>query len=235
MNELVNKTLAQIVTTDHRAASVFEKYQLDFCCKGKRSLQQACEEISVPVDTLLGELAQASVSSKLNIEFDKMSLAQLADFIVLTHHDFVKREMPQILFYLEKVAAKHGLRHPEMLNVFNIFENVKKEMDQHMANEEEVLFPQLKRLEAGDINAIRPESFTSFEQEHEHAGAFMQEIRQLTNNYTPPAGACTTFRLSFAALQAFEADLHQHVHLENNILFPKAVELSLKLAGYMLN
>jgi regulator of cell morphogenesis and NO signaling len=232
MNELKSKTLAQIVTRDHRTASVFEKYNLDFCCKGRRSLQQACEEIKLPVDQLVGELEATIKSSRNTVDFDNMSLSQLTDYIVATHHDYVKREMPQIFMYLQKVAAKHGIRHPEMLRVFEAFSALKEEMEQHMQKEEQMMFPRIKMLEQEKMKGhFRPtpgyimSPVSILEQEHDHAGALMHEIKELTKNYVPPQDACTTYRLSFAALQAFEADLHQHVHLENNILFPKAGDL----------
>ena len=141
--------------------------------------------------------------------------------------------MPQILAYLQKAASKHGERHPEMLKVFELFAAVKEEMEQHMQKEEQVLFPRIQETEKwvneGKEMLINHTYLQApvhlMEQEHEHAGALMAEINTLTDNYHPPADACTTYKLSFAALQAFEMDLHQHVHLENNILFPKALQL----------
>jgi len=233
MIELNNKTLAQIVSADHRAASVFEKYNLDFCCNGKRSLQQACDEIQLPVDRIAGELSSVTSSCKTPVEFDKMSLTQLADYIVFTHHSYVKNEMPLVFGYLQKVASKHGDRHPEMRDVFEVFSAVKEEMEKHMQKEEFILFPRIKSLEtemAGKSGLNNKMAYLQLpihlmEEEHEHAGRLLEEIRQLTDNYAPPEDACTTYRLSLAALQAFELDLHQHVHLENNILFPKPLQL----------
>jgi regulator of cell morphogenesis and NO signaling len=139
--------------------------------------------------------------------------------------------MPAIAMYLQKVAAKHGAHHPEMLKVFEIFMALKEEMEQHMQKEEVVLFPRIKELEKQLGAGNEPQISISYlkspinmmEHEHDHAGAALAEIRQLTSNYNLPTDACTTYRLSFAALEAFELDLHQHVHLENNILFPKAM------------
>jgi regulator of cell morphogenesis and NO signaling len=240
MSEILTKSLAQIVNNNHRAATVFEKYHLDFCCKGKRSLQQACAESELKVEDVLSELERTKQTSsdKVVINYDKLSLSQLADYIITTHHQYVKKEMPAIVLYLQKVASKHGERHPEMLKVFDLFTAVKEEMDMHMQKEEAVLFPRIKELEkqlaAGNKNNLSITYLKSpiimMEQEHDHAGAAMAEIRQLTSNYNLPADACTTYRLSFAALEAFELDLHQHVHLENNILFPKALQL-FKITG----
>ena len=235
MSDLKTKSLAQIVNTNHRAATVFEKYHLDFCCKGKRTLQQACTENELKVEDILSELerTEQSDNDKVVINYDKLSLSQLAEYILTTHHEYVKKEMPVIAMYLQKVAAKHGDRHPEMLKVSELFMAVKEEMEHHMQKEEMVLFPRIKELEKQLVEGYRPSINISYlkapinmmEQEHDHAGSMLAEIRQLTNNYNPPADACTTYRLSFAALQAFELDLHQHVHLENNILFPKALQL----------
>ncbi len=245
MSEILTKSLAQIVNNNHRAATVFEKYHLDFCCKGKRTLQQACAESELKVEDVLSELerTEQTSSDKVVINYDKLSLSQLADYIITTHHQYVKKEMPAIVLYLQKVASKHGERHPEMLKVFDLFTAVKEEMDMHMQKEEAVLFPRIKELEkqlaAGNKNNLSITYLKSpiimMEQEHDHAGAAMAEIRQLTSNYNLPADACTTYRLSFAALEAFELDLHQHVHLENNILFPKALQLFKTTGAVQLN
>lgn len=235
MNELMTKTLAQIVNEDHRAASVFEKYHLDFCCKGKRSLEQACAEGLLSADELIAALDNTVKpgSYSVHLNYDLLSLSQLVDYIVATHHSYVKQEMPQIQSYLERVASKHGDRHPEMRKVAKIFAAVKEEMEEHMQKEERILFPRIKEAEkqSSDPDKIKlnisylQSPIYMMEEEHDHAGAALAEIRELTGNYNPPADACTTYRLCFAALQAFETDLHQHVHLENNMLFPKAIGL----------
>jgi regulator of cell morphogenesis and NO signaling len=239
MNNQITKSLAQIVNDNHKAASVFEKYDLDFCCKGKRSLQDACIEKSLPVEKLLSELQAVNDNCEVPVDFQKMTLTQLADYIVTKHHAYVKAEMPQIFSYLQKVATKHGDRHPEMRKVFELFSVIKSEMEEHMDKEELILFPRIEVAEEGAL-AEKTANMNVFyiqhpiqmmEAEHEKAGQLMTEIRELTGNYTPPNDACTTYRLSFAELRAFESDLHQHVHLENNILFPRAIELFQKATG----
>jgi len=236
MNQsLSSLSLAQIVNSNHQAASVFEKYHLDFCCKGKRSLEQACAEQQLSVSKVTEDLENVFTkdNSRTTIDFEKMSLTQLADYIVQTHHAYVKNEMPQIHAYLQKVSSKHGERHPELYKIFQTFAAVKEEMEGHMKKEELVLFPRIKELQklADNENAqlqlnisYLQSPITVMEQEHDHAGNLLNDIRILSNDYFPPQDACTTYRLSFAALKAFEMDLHQHVHLENNILFPKAIE-----------
>jgi regulator of cell morphogenesis and NO signaling len=228
-NEFVTKTLAQIVKENYQTASIFEKYNLDFCCKGKRSLKQACDENNLPTELIVDEVNNLlNQEIREQIDFDKLSLSELIDYIVSTHHAYTKRELPQILAYLQKVSSKHGERNPELYLIFESFSELKEEMEMHMKKEELILFPRIKELQSGtkpqgDSNIQAPISV--MEDEHDHAGRCLEQMRQLSNNYTPPPDACTTYRLSFSALQAFEKDLHQHVHLENNILFPKAIEI----------
>ena len=247
MNEsLSSLSLAQIVNSNHRVASVFEKYHLDFCCKGKRSLEQACTEQQLSISKVTEDLENVLIkgNSGTAIDFEKINLTQLSDYIVQTHHAFVKNEMPQIHAYLQKVSSKHGERHPELYKIFQIFAAVKEEMESHMKKEELILFPRIKELQklADNENAqlqlnisYLQSPVTVMEQEHDHAGNLLNDIRILSNDYTPPQDACTTFRLCFASLKAFELDLHQHVHLENNILFPKAIEMFSDLQTTILN
>jgi regulator of cell morphogenesis and NO signaling len=236
MQETSSQTLSQIVTGNHRAAAVFEKYNLDFCCRGKRSLQQACEEKNISIEQVMGELETASIPGNgfaMGIAFDKLPLSVLAEYIQQTHHAYVKKEMPVIINYLHKIVSKHGERFPQMRRVLAAFTALKEEMDLHMEKEEVVLFPRIREIEK--LGQERTENKLSLsyllspinmmEQEHEHAGALLEEIRDLTNNYNPAGEICTTFRVCLDSLHAFETDLHQHVHLENNILFPGAIRL----------
>lgn len=244
MKELTTRTLAQIVNSDHRAASIFEKYHLDFCCKGKRTLQLACEEQQLSLHEISQEL-EGIFANNENAEFDfeEMTLSSLCDYIVKRHHEYVRTELPLIYGYLHKVSTKHGERHPELHKIFQIFAAVKEEMESHMKKEEMVLFPRIKELEKFANKKINvPVNITYFqspiqvmEQEHDHAGSLLNEIRLLTHDYNPPADACTTYRLSFASLKNFEQDLHQHVHLENNVLFPKTLQLFSDLTDPSLN
>jgi regulator of cell morphogenesis and NO signaling len=236
MQEYKHHTLGAIVANRHQAASVFEKYQLDFCCKGKRTLQQACEEKHIPVEPVIEELQQvfdtgSAVQDQVVLA---MSASQLVDYIVLKHHLYVRQAMPLILQHLERVATKHGDRFPYMQQVFDLFTVLQQDMDGHMQKEEQVLFPRIKEVEktvtqngpraALDLGYISQPIYM-MESEHEEAGNLMSEIRQWTSDYTPPADACTTFRISMAELKDFEEDLHRHVHLENNVLFPRIVQM----------
>ena len=240
MNELLNKTLAQIVTANHQAATVFEKYHLDFCCKGKRPLSQAITEKHLSAEEVVQELNEV-ISKSANKDaalLNYITLTQLCDYIVATHHAYVRQSSEQILFYLEKIANKHGQCHPELLEILKLFSAIKEEMSDHMFKEENILFPRIKELEKHDTEnsplALPASGYieapiTVMEHEHDHAGSILEKIREKTNNYTPPADACTTYNVAFASLQAFEVDLHQHVHMENNILFPRAVDMIRKL------
>jgi regulator of cell morphogenesis and NO signaling len=233
MSEVLNKTLSQIVTENYQAAYVFEKYGLDFCCKGKRQLKDACEEKQISIDSLLNEINIVLSAKPIGPDFNNMSLMELTGYVVRVHHTYVKKNAHKILAYVTKVAAKHGDRFPYMIEVCKLFSEVQEEMMQHMFKEEKILFPRISQLELPD----KPSTSIDFlqapidvmEHEHDHAGSLMQQIRVLTNNYQAANDACTTHRLTFTALKDFEEDLHQHVHLENNILFPKAIETFKKL------
>jgi regulator of cell morphogenesis and NO signaling len=234
MEQLISKTLSEIVNEQFQTASVFEKYHLDYCCKGKRSLQQACEEQNVPVNEIVEDLNKIYTYTTGILDFNNMTLTQLAEYIIYTHHSYVKKEMPQIISFLQKVSSKHGNRNPELHKISFLFTELTLEMISHMRKEELVLFPRIKKIEQykssrlpfnGELFEYIKLPIINMEAEHEDAGNKMNEIRLLTNNYTPPAGACTTYKLMYACLHAFEIDLHQHVHLENSILFPKALVL----------
>ena len=238
MTNISEQTLASIVTQNHQAVPVFEKHNLDFCCKGKRTLSEACVEKGLPVEVLLKELEAVTENEKQSqMPFTEMDAEQLIGYIIIHHHFYVKQSMPLIYSHLEKVAAKHGSRYPYMQKVFELFGMIKDEMTMHMQKEEMILFPRIKEIE-NLFNNNQPTNISDgyitgpvnvMEAEHEHAGKILDEIRQLTNNYTAPEDACTTFKVSLAELKEFEKDLHKHVHLENNLLFPKAEKMNLEI------
>jgi regulator of cell morphogenesis and NO signaling len=240
MNNLLEQTLSQIVTEHHQAAQVFEKYGLDFCCKGKRPLISALEEKELNKQTVLSDLEAAFGKTGMTADYDAMSLTELSEYIVRVHHTYVKLNSPQIYNYVLKVASKHGERYPHMKEVYALFTDVMTEMESHMEKEEKILFPRIKQLEIPELAMGKTMEFISgpidvMEAEHESAGGAMEKIREITNNYTPPEDACTTHRVALESLKAFEEDLHQHVHLENNILFPKALAKLEKLNSVAAN
>lgn len=234
MEQLISKTLAQIVNEQFQTASVFEKYHLDYCCKGRRSLLQACEEEKVPVNEIIEDLNKVYEHPTNTIDFNSIKLYELSEYIVHTHHSYVKKEMPLIISYLRKVTSKHGDRHPELNKILELFTELSIEMSLHLNKEELVLFPRIRQLEKHGLDQLSFDAqmfeyiklpIINMEVEHDDAGNKMNGIRLFTNNYTPPKDACTTYKLMYACLHAFEIDLHQHVHLENSILFPKALAL----------
>ena len=232
MTELQNKTLSEIVTSNYQAARVLELHGLDFCCRGKRTLQDACAEKQLPMTSIVADLYNVLNAEDKSSDFRELSLTEMVEYIVRVHHTYVKLNSPQILGFTLKVATKHGDRFPYMKEVYTLFAELAEEMAEHMEKEEKVLFPKIKLLE---LNL--PETNIRFleapiqvmEEEHERAGDIMEQIRLLSNNYSTPDQACTTFKVTLDSLKAFAADLHKHVHLENNILFPRTRALQASL------
>ena len=233
MNTLSSLTLAQIVRQNNKAATIFENHKLDFCCKGKRTLQEACVEDNIDTLEVEDELKKI-FQSENELNPDLLTLNQLVNHIVDVHHTYTQRELPVIFEWLKKVSSKHGDHHPELVKIFELFTALRSELELHMQKEELILFPRINQLEnqfqAGTQDINTDTSLINFpismmEKEHENAGTILAEIRELTNQYQAPADACLTYQISFSALKAFEKDLHQHIHLENNILFPKAIDL----------
>jgi regulator of cell morphogenesis and NO signaling len=238
MNTVKERTVGQIVADDYRAAQVFRNYRLDFCCGGNLTIEEACEKKNVDaneVHTALQDLADENGNED---NYDQWSLDFLVDYIVNNHHQFSRRKLPEINAYAKKVANVHGQRHPELIEIYYEFTKLHSEMINHLDKEEELLFPYIKEMVEAEQNNGIPEQpdyisaanpVSMMEDEHDEAGEAIAKIRKLSNDFTPPEDACTTYRLLFENLEGFEKDLHKHVHLENNILFPKALELEKRL------
>lgn len=228
--EIIQKTLGEIVTEDYRTAEVFKEVGLDFCCGGQKSLSEACAEKSLDPGALAGMLEDVvSQSRGSHHDFKSWDLVFLSDYIVNTHHIYVKKTMPDLLHYTQKIAQVHGSNHPELVVIAKIIHEVVKELKQHIKQEEEVLFPAIRRLlqlKDETAKAIIIEEITRMNSEHEFAGGSLDHINEITQGYALPEDACNTYRVAFELLAAFEDDLHTHVHLENNILFPKALSLA---------
>jgi regulator of cell morphogenesis and NO signaling len=233
------ETLGQIAANDLRKAYVFKKYGIDFCCGGKKTVTEACKEKGLDVTKVEQELQQAEkVQDSRSLPYNDWSLDFLADFIVNTHHSYVRKNLPDIKAYAEKVVKVHGNRHPELLRVYQLVEEVNAELMAHMVKEERILFPHIKGLVTAKTNS-QSLPFSPFgtvqnpinmmEMEHEAVGDNLGEIRQLTHNYSLPEDACASYSLLYRMLDEFETDLHLHIHLENNILFPKALEMEKEL------
>lgn len=225
-----SQSLGQIVTEQYYAARVFERYGLDFCCKGKRSLLSACVEQGLDADSILNELEIDVADTNPPTIFSAMGCQQLINHIVANHHAYIREYSPIIKEHVERVAFKHGDRFPWMKEVAEDFTLVYTDLLNHMQKEEQILFPRIAHLELQgstqvSANYLLSAPINAMEAEHEEAGQYMQRIKELTNNFTPPENACTTHRVSLLELKAFEENLHQHVHLENNLLFVKALSL----------
>jgi regulator of cell morphogenesis and NO signaling len=226
----VDESVGHIVASDWRKASVLKKYGIDFCCGGKKSLRNACEEKGADYPTVKEELLKVvRATNDRSAPFNDWSPSFLVDYIVNTHHAYVVKTLPDIQSLAGKVEAVHGGEHPEVREVRAMVEMLADELLQHMHKEEAVLFPVIRELTAG---STRPTSFgplgnpiTVMEHEHDSAGEILRQIRKVTNDYMIPHNACNSFSILYKMLEEFEADLHQHIHLENNILFPKAIEL----------
>lgn len=228
------ETIGEIVSKDLRKAEVFKKMGIDFCCGGKKSLEEACWEKGLNVSEVKRALENVSdvVISSASHDFNNWSLSFLADYIVNVHHAYVKEITPLLADLSLKVANHHGKEHPELVKIASITDEMLCELKVHMKKEETILFPYIKKLEANLADGITtPRAFSSVKQpvavmEHDHdiVAELSKEVRRLTNEYTLPEGACNSYALLYRKLEEFENDLHLHVHLENNILFPKAVE-----------
>jgi regulator of cell morphogenesis and NO signaling len=228
MTQLLNKTVAAIVLDNFKTAHVFEKYGIDFCCKGKISLQSACEEKAIDPTTVIEDLALVWTNTSDEAGFTTMSISALINHIVTVHHDYVRKNLEPILNYLLKIHAKHGERYPYIKKVLIYFSEISVDLEKHMRQEEKILFPLINDIANNKkySNASSLESLIGImEEEHNTAGTLMEKIRTVTDNYNMPDNACTTFRLTMNLLRDFESDLHRHVHLENHILFPKAIKL----------
>jgi regulator of cell morphogenesis and NO signaling len=238
--EQAQETLGDIVAKDLSKAEVFKKFGLDFCCGGKKTVKEACAEKGVDYTKVQQEL-QASDKTSVSarpLPYNDWSLDFLADYIVNTHHSYVKKTIPDIRTYADKVAKVHGAHHPELLQINKLAQEVCDEMSSHMVKEETVLFPYVKQLVAAKNNGNEKVKFGNLEtvetpinmmeMEHEVVGNNMDEIREISNNYHLPEDACASYSFLFKTLDEFENDLHIHVHLENNILFPKALDIEKK-------
>lgn len=227
-------TVGEIVTADFRTAAVFHEFGIDFCCGGRRTLADACRERDIDAGVVLDAMTRACNTPGSSPRFDAWSLDTLVAYIVGNHHSFVRQALPSLTAHTQKIAEVHGGRHPELQEVALLVEEVAAEMTAHMAKEERVLFPYItaaaeaaargRALPAAPFGPI-DNPIRMMEAEHESAGAAMARIRELTSGYAVPEDGCTTYRVCLQALEAFEQDLHAHVHLENNILFPKAKAL----------
>jgi len=235
-------TVAEIAGTMPRAIPVFQKHGIDFCCGGRRALGDVCSERGVGFETIVGEIEAAGRRpSGSETDWATEPLGTLIDHILATYHAGLRTELPRISALAEKVATVHGDNHPETLPALrDTIGSLKEELEAHLEKEEHVLFPYVRELETA-ARGLRPAfsiplglasgAIGVMEREHEVAGLALKTIHRLTDGFRPPDDACGSFRALYAGLEIFEADLHAHIHLENNILFPRAMGMERKLGG----
>jgi regulator of cell morphogenesis and NO signaling len=229
------QTVREIALEHPTAIRVFEQFGIDYCCGGRKPLAEACAAGNLEIDSVLAALEAAE--KKLGIEVEnwtEKSLENLSSYIVAKHHAYVKRELPRLAQLAQKVVNRHGSTKPELLAIANTLMQLDEELTHHLAKEETVLFPYIAGLERSiSIGTPKPHScfgtvanpISMMTQEHDAAGTLTSEIRRLSGNFTTPDDACPTFHAFYDGLMEFERDLHQHIHLENNILFPRAIAL----------
>ncbi|KFF15536.1 iron-sulfur cluster repair di-iron protein [Flavobacterium hydatis] len=235
MENLQNKTIGAFVAEDFRTAAVFSKYKIDFCCKGNRTIDEVCAKQEIDSKVLLKKIKEALSAEDTNtIDFNSWPLDLLADYIEKTHHRYVEDKSIIIMQFLNKLCSVHGGNHPELFKINQLFTECAGELAQHMKKEELMLFPFIKKMvkakETDEALAQPPFGTVSnpiamMMHEHDAEGERFREIASLTNDYQAPSDGCTTYKVTFAMLKEFEENLHTHIHLENNILFPKAMIL----------
>jgi regulator of cell morphogenesis and NO signaling len=238
MNLSATRTVRELAIEIPNATRTFEKLGIDYCCGGGKSLNDACMHAHLPVDDVLRALEQGGsftpATEVSQPDFTNGALGSLIEHIVTTHHVYVKQEIPRIQQLLHKVVSVHGKNHAELGKIQQTFQPMAGELTSHMMKEEHILFPHIMALENA-VSSGRPKPRPVFgtvsnpvhmmQLEHDSAGAALKSISELTGNYTPPEEACFSYKTLFTALKEFESDLHQHVHLENNILFPRAIAM----------
>ena len=237
-SKIGNQIVANMVTENYKTAEIFKKYGIDFCCGGQVGIGEACENAGVDISKLEQELAAINLKNRNgDKDFNVMPLDELIDHIVDTHHTYVAENIPLLLEFTQKIAAVHGDTNPELKQIFEQFYGLAGELQQHMMKEEQILFPYIKCMvnpekypEAGGCGHFGSvqHPINMMEHEHDSAGEALRQMRKLSDNYTLPAHACNTYHVTFEKLQEFEDDLHRHIHLENNILFHKAITMEVK-------
>ncbi|HAW53244.1 MAG TPA: iron-sulfur cluster repair di-iron protein [Flavobacteriales bacterium] len=237
MSDLATSKVGALVSENIKTAHIFKKHGIDFCCGGGISVEDACKKNNVSLSAVIEDLNNMDHEVDRQLDYNSWPLDFLIDHILNIHHKYVLESLPVISEYAEKVASVHGHHYTEVLKIRDHFRGLNDELLSHLQKEEVVLFPYVKRLlqmkQSGQsVDRDFVESpIKVMQMEHDRAGVVLRELRKLSKNYMPPADACNTFRALYHKLQEFEADLHQHIHLENNILFPKAIELEESMKG----
>lgn len=230
-------TVGEMVVENPDRARVFEQFGIDYCCGGKIPLDEACAKRGVDIDAVLKALHQSQTNETPESQKDwsQESMTSLVDHIITTHHNYLREEFPRLTKMTERVAQVHGERHTELPKVRDAFAALRDELDQHMQKEEMILFPMIKQLDTGEASAAShcgsiENPIRMMEHEHDNAGDGLETLRELTDGFAIPDDACNTYRVMLNSLATLEADLHQHIHKENNILFPRAIAAEKSMA-----
>lgn len=238
MNISPDTFVKEVVRKNFKTASLFQANNIDFCCGGNRPISEACTEVGINPDKLILQLETVVAHKDPDSEYiESLSLTELADYIIKRHHAYVRDNIPFLTRNLEKICQVHGQRHPELFSVRDLFLASAGDLTMHMQKEEIMLFPFIKRLESGKSEGELPQAhFGSVSNpirmmlaDHQNEGDRFVEISRLTDNYQTPHDGCTTYDVTLQQLRDYENDLHRHIHLENNVLFPKAIELENEL------
>ena len=226
--EFASRTIGEIVAQDFTTATIFKEAGLDFCCGGKKTLEEACNEKGIDAAALASRLVNSGeVRTGTTHKFNEWQPGFLCDYIVNEHHSYIRKALPDLVFYTQKIAKVHAGNHRELQEVAELFSQINRELLQHLKKEEDILFPAVKEIfssRSERSKAVIRKEIDAILGEHEFAGGAMDRINSLTGGYKLPEDACNSYRLTFNLLEKFEDDLHTHVHLENNILFPKTLK-----------
>jgi len=237
MKVLAAKTVRELAVETPAATRVFERFGIDYCCGGNQALEQACQRAGVSLDTVVDSLEmeeEAACAARQVYDGQSEPLSDLITHIRNTHHKYTREETVRLTALLQKVCSVHGKNHPELFEIQATFRGLALELTTHMMKEEMVLFPYIERMEESVIQSepVLPAPFGSvqnpvamMEHDHDSAGVALRSIRKASGDFAPPADACISYQTLYKTLAAFEADLHQHIHLENNILFPRAIAM----------
>ena len=241
MNISQEQIIGELVAQDYRTASVFKKYGIDFCCQGNTTINNACKKKSIDTGLVLYDLDEVAREKGSSIDYQIWPLDLLIDYIVKKHHRYVVEKSMEIVPYLNKICKVHGERHPELFEINDLFNLSLEVLAQHMKKEELDLFPYIQKMVQAKHEGTKivvpgfgsiENLISIMEEEHTIEGDRFRKIEELSNHYTTPADACNTYRVTIALLKEFEDDLHLHIHLENNILFPKSIKLEKELISY---
>ncbi len=237
-NNQTEPTIGEMVANDYRKAEVFKRFGIDFCCGGKELLDKTCNKRGIDLAEVKQALNELDEIPQVSHDYHNWELDVLSDYITEKHHKYVNQALPLLDEFSTKVAKVHGNSHPELIEIDSLYRAIANELPIHMDKEESILFPYIRQMAMAKRNneLLAPSPFGTIrnpinmmEMEHDSAGGNMQAIRELSNGYNPPEEACNTYRVLYGKLQEFENDLHQHIHLENNILFPKSINLEEEL------